>query len=657
MLLSGTALAVLLMPASAYATCNINVPASSNFVTCAVGPTDTLGVVNPAANSVVVNVNGSVITAGNAIHLGTTATVFINPGAYVESTGGTAITVRGFNLFIDVGAQVVGGIQLDGAGSLVVSIAGTIDTLNLGAGSGIVLLTDTSVFNTITGGAGTDNLILGDLMTTFDTDQIGTTILNFENFTKSFANTITLTGTTVRNWTVNSGTIVGTTDNLGNLVNGAIVRFDQASNGTYANVISGAGAVQKNGLGTVTLSNTNTYSGATTINAGRLVVNGSNSASTTTVGAAGTLGGTGTVGTLIVNGTVAPGNSIGTLNVIGPASFNAGSTYEVEVNNVGSSDLLAATGAVTIDPGASVSVVAAPGTYAANTVYTIITAAGGVTGTFGSVSADLAFLAPSLIYNANNVQLNLMLNAVSFADVAHDEVQRNTAVALNNLGAGNDIYDAFTGLSVAQAQDALNTLSGEHYAGLTGAMAETSGMIRTMLSTRTQALNHGHARGNLAALAPFENNFTAAFVEPAAGGDLINSGQRMWVEAVGSLGYSRASGSAPAQERGSSGMIGGLDIPVNDHSYVGAFAGFEQSHIDTDSERATSELDNYHLGVYGTHTLPQGLTLSGGMGGTYHAVELGALCHDPGIYRGGAQRYKRVYRDRIYRGFDAHPLA
>jgi autotransporter-associated beta strand protein len=76
-----------------------------------------------------------------------------------------------------------------------------------------------------------------------------------------------------------------------------------------------AAALTKRGLGSVILSNTNGYDGSTTIEQGKLIVNGSiASSSGVTVNAGATLGGSGTVSTISGAGTVAPGNSPGILS-------------------------------------------------------------------------------------------------------------------------------------------------------------------------------------------------------------------------------------------------------------------------------------------------------------------------------------------------------
>ena len=114
--------------------------------------------------------------------------------------------------------------------------------------------------------------------------------------------------------------------------------------------ITGSGAVEKTGLGTLNLTAANPgFTGATLVSGGVLNVSGSISGSAVTVGAAGTLGGIGTVGTVTVNGgTVAPGASPGTLNT-GDIQFNGG-TFSLEFNGAtaGLSDQLNVAGTVTL---------------------------------------------------------------------------------------------------------------------------------------------------------------------------------------------------------------------------------------------------------------------------------------------------------------------
>ena len=112
----------------------------------------------------------------------------------------------------------------------------------------------------------------------------------------------------------------------GNVISGTISNFS-GSNTT---------SVTKSNTSTWTLSGTSTYTGATTVNAGTLLVDGSLAAgSAVTVGASGTLGGIGTInGAVSVDGVLAPGDSPGVLKVNNSVTINNGGALALELNGV-----------------------------------------------------------------------------------------------------------------------------------------------------------------------------------------------------------------------------------------------------------------------------------------------------------------------------------
>src|ERR1700678_2942299 len=104
----------------------------------------------------------------------------------------------------------------------------------------------------------------------------------------------------------------------------------------------GSLALAKNGAGTMTLSGINTYTGATTVNAGTLNVTGSiASSSLTSVNSGGALTGVGTVGATQINagGILAPGNGApgSSMTVAGNLAFASGALYVVSLNPATSS--------------------------------------------------------------------------------------------------------------------------------------------------------------------------------------------------------------------------------------------------------------------------------------------------------------------------------
>ncbi len=143
-------------------------------------------------------------------------------------------------------------------------------------------------------------------------------------------------------------------------------------------IIEGDGVLTKTGSGTLTLtlSTANTYTGATAVNAGTLVVNGSIT-SDTTVASGARLGGTGTItGALTVNGTHAPGNSPGIQEIVGNTTYGATSVFEWDLaaNAIGTRgtdyDGVNIEGSLTVVSGAEFRVVENSGVDFADTFWT-----------------------------------------------------------------------------------------------------------------------------------------------------------------------------------------------------------------------------------------------------------------------------------------------
>ncbi|MFA6174284.1 MAG: autotransporter-associated beta strand repeat-containing protein [Kiritimatiellales bacterium] len=116
---------------------------------------------------------------------------------------------------------------------------------------------------------------------------------------------------------------------------------------TISGVISNGG-LTKAGTSTLTLSGVNTYTGATTVAAGKLLVEGS-LASEVTVQNGGTLGGTGTLQKVTLNAgaILAAGNSPGTMTFDGDVLMATGSTNIMEITDI-AHDILMGNGANTL---------------------------------------------------------------------------------------------------------------------------------------------------------------------------------------------------------------------------------------------------------------------------------------------------------------------
>ena len=134
---------------------------------------------------------------------------------------------------------------------------------------------------------------------------------------------------------------------IGDVLNNGTFAFNRSDALTYAGVISGGGAIRQVGTGLTKLTGiSSAFTGATSVEAGTLSVNGLLGGTMTVLG--GRLQGIGTVGTtaLAAGGTIAPGNSIGTLTINGNYMGNGG-TLDIETvlgGDASPSDRLVVTG-------------------------------------------------------------------------------------------------------------------------------------------------------------------------------------------------------------------------------------------------------------------------------------------------------------------------
>jgi autotransporter-associated beta strand protein len=129
----------------------------------------------------------------------------------------------------------------------------------------------------------------------------------------------------------------------------------------YSGVISNGAAalsITKVGTGSLTLTKTNTYTGATTVSNGTLLIDGLLPNSAVTVASGGTLGGSGTVASVTVQsgGALAAGGSaVGTLTASANVTMDPGAIVDWQYG-APSADLVAVTGTLTLPSNAVVNV-------------------------------------------------------------------------------------------------------------------------------------------------------------------------------------------------------------------------------------------------------------------------------------------------------------
>lgn len=262
-------------------------------------------------------------------------------------SGGTLRNTAAFSSARDVTLSSAGGTfdtvadltlsgAISGAGSLAKTGAGTLTLTGTNSYGGNTLVSAGTLVGdatSIRGDIGNSGTVVFDQAAdaSFAGDISGTGAM-----IKDGAGVLTLSGTSLLDWTVNQGGLVSAAERLGGDVAigaGASFTFDQVASASYAGVLSGAGTFIKDGQGTLLLALDNSgFTGATTVSGGTLAAGAANAFSSSSqfsvasgatldlAGTSQTIAGLSNAGTVRIAGGV-PGD---TLTVSGDYVGNSG---------------------------------------------------------------------------------------------------------------------------------------------------------------------------------------------------------------------------------------------------------------------------------------------------------------------------------------------
>jgi len=380
-----------------------------------------------------------------------------------------------------------------------------------------ITTTGTNVFAIRPGafGSGTSAIIMGDA----SSGTLAKNLLTGGAYT--IERSITVTGTATGGTGVT--TLGGNTDDnstfSGAIALGATTQLTSVTTGTnavtFSGAMSGSGGITKVGTGRVIISGSNSYTGATTISAGKLSVNGYIGAgSSVTVQSGGTLGGSGTTaGTVTVQsgGHFAPGNSISTTFQTGALTLNAGASSDIELGTASNISASSVNDRVTVNGALNlggilnlIDNVGANGNGSAGAgSYLIFTGATGVSGSFSSISNVSGYhAAVDSTSTAGNVYVkNYQIAAASAlpstVNLGITHVGKGfagSALNVQNTSASNGYAEGLNATKGATTGDA--TVSGSNVSNLAGGSTSTSikvGLDATTVGTKTGTVAVGFA--------------------------------------------------------------------------------------------------------------------------------------------------------------------
>jgi autotransporter-associated beta strand protein len=399
-------------------------------------------------------------------------------------------------------------------------------------------------------------------------------------------------------------------NNLSTMVSGVIADLDPGASCGCG--VAGPGNLEKVGSGTLTVSGTNIYTGTTAVTAGMLQVDGSiASSSLTTVNAGGALSGAGIIGNTVIasGGILLAGNGTpGSRLTAGSLAFQSGALYLVAINaNAASSVNVTGTAALS----GNVGVIVVPGSTVAKQ-YTVLSAAGGRSGTFAGVATAgvPAGFAASLSYDASHAYLNFALDYGTRTDLNAN--QKTVATTLQNFFEANGgINAAFAGLSA----NGLTQLSGE---SATGSQQTTFGAMSLFMGLLTDpsAAGRDGGVGGVSAV-PFAEESASSVAQsddardafarmPRKAPQELAFDQRwnVWAAAFG--GSQSTSGNAMLGSNNTTSSIYGTAVGADYHVAPGTVAGFALAGGGTNfgvSGLGGGRSDLFQAGAFARHNL------------------------------------------------------
>lgn len=578
--------------------------------------------------------DGSSIAIGGALVVGQSGTgiVSIESGSSIRTSsflignmagGNGQATVTGAGSTVEIGSHLY--IGRNGPGTLTVSDGGTVSA------SGVLSIAMNSGFTGALniGAASGDIAVAPGIVTASSGIVFGTgtgrIVFNHTSSDYVFSNSISGAGTIEADAGITylTGDLSGFTGAFD--IAGGALGFSPSRVQTLSNSFSGSSGALSFTSGTTYLTGDGSgYTSTTSVSGtGILSVNGTLGGAVD-VASGGTLKGSGTVGGVAVasGGAVAPGNSIGTLYVSGNVSFAPGSTYDVEAN-ASSSDKIVASGSGSITGGA-VRVIPYQGALIpAGTSWSILSAAGGVSGSFDDVSfiSNSLFLTATLAYDATDVTASIVRNNTRFASMAGSGNQARAAAAIESLGAGNSLYDAISWQSdAATARQAYQALNGEIHANIKASVLEDqSAMSRILASRMAQSQDADGFAGSpgqtpsVAQQTRFDSSQNARdrrMMARAPYGDTLVTDKpaptptrydpAIWAQGFGDWGHRDGDASAGAFKHQNKGLMTGIDWMMGDKWRTGLAFGYQHADYKQDDfTGATGRADRYSLSAYG----------------------------------------------------------
>ena len=415
-------------------------------------------------------------------------------------------------------------------------------------------------------------------------------------------------------------------------------------------LVTGLGGVNLSGNGTLRISGTATYAGATTISGGNFQLLGTQTGGGGISVGGGTLSGTGstTSAVTVSGGAIQPGvdNTPGVLTV-GRLQIDPGGMFNVLTASTTQVGQVQVTGPASL--GGTLNVIPVNGwnlNYGDR--YQVMTAGGGISGAFGTIALPQGYRGRFLLENAATVGV-LLVAPATYTQVAVTPNQKSVASALNTFisvptGDKQVLSNKLDSLTASQFSQAFEAISPTLYQSL-ATMAFNS--VNAQYNDLVQQMFGLRVAGTGFSMSGFGDNY--AVIEEGQGdgdsskdeNDILRPGPDnrwgMFVDANGIFARANSANMLQNYNSQSGGLISGLTHKWNPALTTGIYAGYQGTYAKFSGSQSGSRVINnaVRYGLLATVGDPSGKGFYGDalVGGTYNQYDVNRSIQFQGVNR------------------------
>lgn len=664
------------------------------------------------------------ITPGADIHAGTSGiavqetgsgTVDVTSGHDIVASGGAAMTTSsngsGTQTVTVTGGTLSGGVSAvslsgSGSGDLVFNMSGgTLLTSATSATSGLSLYQNGSGNITVnqTGGsiglaatpvggtgifayttAGNVDVTTADVYSadigirTIAGGNGNVTITNYGTVRSTNDDAIGSTAGSGSTTITNHGAVLGSGPDpvVGAVSTSGTISIINAAGGVISSTLAAPetrSAILTSG-GATTITNSGTLYGRVTLGNGSNTISNDGTWSTTGVNSFGTgsttLSNTGIInagnGTSFGSGTLAF-TSIGTFAATGTVTVNGslslGGIYQVGLAG-GSADKTVVNGTATLT-GGIVRAIQLGGGFVVGQNLVILTATGGLSGTFSSLTLSGAIKA-HLGYNANHAFIVVDQAALADSLVNGTINQRNVASGIDaalNGGPASGGFGSVLSLSGPALASALDSLSGEVATGAaTTAFQSMNGFVSLLTGTGHSAFGGAAANGGVSGYAE-EHRLPPAFAAAYAATSQARAAREpesaldrrwgVWGGSYGSAGKVNGEGVVLGSHDvtlRTYGIVAGADYRASADTMLGFALAGGGTHWGLSNGLGSGRSDVFQIGAYGTHRAGAAY-ISGALAYAWNGISTSRTVNLAGVDQLNARVDGQTFAGRIEAGY------